>query len=108
MTQTFTIRTLPQFKTLSENTDVSYMKPIWTSMEMNVNHNVTFSFFLDRLLVQLDETEKAFGRFWSKHHQKLNQWLQLQHFEHNFCEVLFSYLIELPFMFSDLWFSLLP
>ncbi|CAN0525313.1 unnamed protein product [Rangifer tarandus platyrhynchus] len=42
---------------------------------------------VERLLVQLDETEKAFSQFWSEHHLKLNQYLQLQHFEHNFCEV---------------------
>uniref|UniRef100_G1PVW7 MCF.2 cell line derived transforming sequence-like 2 n=1 Tax=Myotis lucifugus TaxID=59463 RepID=G1PVW7_MYOLU len=42
---------------------------------------------MERLLVQLDDTEKAFSRFWSKHHLKLSQCLQLQHFEHNFCEV---------------------
>ncbi|XP_058412236.1 probable guanine nucleotide exchange factor MCF2L2 isoform X3 [Diceros bicornis minor] len=42
---------------------------------------------IKRLLVQLDETEKAFSQFWSKHYLKLNQCLQLQHFEHNFCEV---------------------
>jgi len=42
---------------------------------------------MERLLVQLDETEKAFSQFWSKHHLKLSQCLQLQHFEHNFCEV---------------------
>lgn len=73
-------------------------KSIQTPVEMNINNNVTFSFFLDRLLGQLDETEKAFSQFWSKHHLKLNQCLQLQHFEYNFCEVLFSCLIELPFM----------
>ncbi|KAG8516054.1 putative guanine nucleotide exchange factor MCF2L2 [Galemys pyrenaicus] len=42
---------------------------------------------MERLLVQLNETEKAFSQFWSEHHLKLNQCLQLQHFEHNFCEV---------------------
>ncbi|XP_075859723.1 putative guanine nucleotide exchange factor MCF2L2 isoform X1 [Microcebus murinus] len=42
---------------------------------------------MERLLVQLDETEKAFSQFWSEHHLKLNQCLQLQHFEHNFCKV---------------------
>uniref|UniRef100_A0A671G9X1 MCF.2 cell line derived transforming sequence-like 2 n=1 Tax=Rhinolophus ferrumequinum TaxID=59479 RepID=A0A671G9X1_RHIFE len=41
---------------------------------------------MERLLGQLDETEKAFSQFWSKHHLKLNQCLQLQHFEYNFCE----------------------
>uniref|UniRef100_A0A5F8HGD2 MCF.2 cell line derived transforming sequence-like 2 n=1 Tax=Monodelphis domestica TaxID=13616 RepID=A0A5F8HGD2_MONDO len=39
------------------------------------------------LLAQLDETEKAFDQFWTKHHLKLNQCLQLRHFEHNFREV---------------------
>ncbi|XP_032262976.1 putative guanine nucleotide exchange factor MCF2L2 isoform X1 [Halichoerus grypus] len=42
---------------------------------------------MERLLLQLDETEKAFNQFWSEHHLKLNQCLQLQHFEHNFYEV---------------------
>ncbi|XP_054980203.1 probable guanine nucleotide exchange factor MCF2L2 isoform X2 [Sorex araneus] len=42
---------------------------------------------MERLLVQLDETDKAFSQFWFEHHLKLNQCLQLQHFEHNFCEV---------------------
>ncbi|XP_045150971.1 probable guanine nucleotide exchange factor MCF2L2 isoform X1 [Echinops telfairi] len=42
---------------------------------------------MGRLLVQLDETEKAFNRFWAEHHLKLNQCLQLQRFEHRFCEV---------------------
>ncbi|XP_044800208.2 probable guanine nucleotide exchange factor MCF2L2 isoform X2 [Bubalus bubalis] len=42
---------------------------------------------MERLLVQLDETQKAFSQFWSEHHLKLNQYLQLQHFEHSFCEV---------------------
>ncbi|XP_049631557.1 probable guanine nucleotide exchange factor MCF2L2 [Suncus etruscus] len=42
---------------------------------------------MERLLVQLDQTEKAFSQFWFQHHLKLNQCLQLQHFEHNFCEV---------------------
>uniref|UniRef100_H0WGX8 MCF.2 cell line derived transforming sequence-like 2 n=1 Tax=Otolemur garnettii TaxID=30611 RepID=H0WGX8_OTOGA len=42
---------------------------------------------MERLLVQLDETEKAFSQFWFEHHEKLNQCLQLQHFEHNFCKV---------------------
>ncbi|XP_061270592.1 probable guanine nucleotide exchange factor MCF2L2 isoform X1 [Bos javanicus] len=42
---------------------------------------------MERLLVQLDETQKAFSQFWSEHHLKFNQYLQLQHFEHSFCEV---------------------
>ncbi|XP_022364795.1 probable guanine nucleotide exchange factor MCF2L2 isoform X3 [Enhydra lutris kenyoni] len=41
---------------------------------------------MERLLLQLDETERAFNQFWSEHHLKLNQCLQLQHFERNFYE----------------------
>ncbi|NXI38551.1 MF2L2 factor, partial [Galbula dea] len=42
---------------------------------------------VERLLAQLDETEKAFDQFWTKHHLKLEQCLQLRHFEHEFREV---------------------
>ncbi|XP_068261863.1 probable guanine nucleotide exchange factor MCF2L2 [Nyctibius grandis] len=42
---------------------------------------------VERLLAQLDETEKAFDQFWTKHHLKLEQCLQLRHFEHDFREV---------------------
>uniref|UniRef100_A0A8B9XKX8 MCF.2 cell line derived transforming sequence like n=1 Tax=Bos mutus grunniens TaxID=30521 RepID=A0A8B9XKX8_BOSMU len=34
-----------------------------------------------RLLAQLNETEAAFDEFWAKHQQKLEQCLQLRHFE---------------------------
>ncbi|NXG64401.1 MCF2L factor, partial [Hemiprocne comata] len=43
---------------------------------------------VERLLAQLDETEKAFDQFWTKHHLKLEQCLQLRHFEHDFREVV--------------------
>ncbi|XP_037695626.1 probable guanine nucleotide exchange factor MCF2L2 isoform X5 [Choloepus didactylus] len=57
-----------------------------------------------RLLVQLDETERAFSQFWSEHHLKLNQCLQLQHFEHNFCEVKLALenLLEEQVEFTDI------
>ncbi|XP_042089835.1 probable guanine nucleotide exchange factor MCF2L2 isoform X2 [Ovis aries] len=55
-----------------------------SKLSLNEVENVTT---MERLLVQLDETEKAFSQFWSEHHLKLNQYLQLQHFEHSFCEV---------------------
>ncbi|XP_056133920.1 guanine nucleotide exchange factor DBS isoform X2 [Lampris incognitus] len=42
---------------------------------------------VERLLAQLDETENAFEQFWSKHHLKLEQCLQLRHFEQDFREV---------------------
>lgn len=45
---------------------------------------------VERLMAQLDETENAFEQFWSKHHLKLEQCLQLRHFEHDFREVKVS------------------
>lgn len=57
-----------------------------------------------RLLAQLDETENAFEQFWSKHHLKLEQCLQLRHFEQDFREVkyvLLSAWLSLP---CSLWF----
>lgn len=40
-----------------------------------------------RLLAQLEETENALEQFWSRHHLKLEQCLQLRHFEQDFREV---------------------
>ncbi|KAL4630759.1 guanine nucleotide exchange factor DBS-like isoform X1 [Arapaima gigas] len=45
---------------------------------------------VERLLAQLDETEDAFEQFWSKHHLKLEQCLQLRHFEQDFRDVKVS------------------
>uniref|UniRef100_A0A8C3ACE3 MCF.2 cell line derived transforming sequence like n=1 Tax=Cyclopterus lumpus TaxID=8103 RepID=A0A8C3ACE3_CYCLU len=42
---------------------------------------------VQRLLSQLDETERAFDEFWLRHQTKLEQCLQLRHFEHNYREV---------------------
>nr|XP_033803934.1 guanine nucleotide exchange factor DBS isoform X4 [Geotrypetes seraphini] len=42
---------------------------------------------VERLLAQLNETETAFGEFWAKHQQKLEQCLQLRNFELTFREV---------------------
>ncbi|XP_055985770.1 guanine nucleotide exchange factor DBS isoform X2 [Sorex fumeus] len=42
---------------------------------------------VQRLLAQLDETEAAFDEFWTRHQQKLEQCLQLRHFEQDFREV---------------------
>ncbi|XP_056279640.1 guanine nucleotide exchange factor DBS isoform X4 [Pseudoliparis swirei] len=42
---------------------------------------------VQRLLSQLDETERAFDEFWVRHQTKLEQCLQLRHFEHNYREV---------------------
>lgn len=48
-----------------------------------------------RLLSQLDETERAFDEFWVRHQTKLQQCLQLRHFEHNYREVSLLALSEL-------------
>ncbi|XP_044055547.1 guanine nucleotide exchange factor DBS isoform X3 [Siniperca chuatsi] len=45
---------------------------------------------VERLLAQLNETENAFEQFWCKHHLKLEQCLQLRHFEQDFREVKVS------------------
>ncbi|KAM8903532.1 guanine nucleotide exchange factor DBS isoform 5-T5 [Spinachia spinachia] len=42
---------------------------------------------VQRLLGQLDETETAFDDFWERHRTKLEQCLQLRHFEQHFREV---------------------
>ncbi|NXN98232.1 MCF2L factor, partial [Rhinopomastus cyanomelas] len=59
---------------------------------------------VERLLAQLDETEKAFDQFWTKHHLKLEQCLQLRHFEHDFREVKLTLdnLMETQSGFADI------
>ncbi|XP_072302480.1 guanine nucleotide exchange factor DBS-like isoform X2 [Eucyclogobius newberryi] len=42
---------------------------------------------VQRLLGQLDETETAFDDFWERHRTKLEQCLQLRHFELNFRQI---------------------
>ncbi|XP_041115419.1 guanine nucleotide exchange factor DBS-like isoform X3 [Polyodon spathula] len=42
---------------------------------------------VERLLGQLNETETAFDEFWDKHQSKLEQCLQLRHFEQSFREI---------------------
>uniref|UniRef100_A0A3Q4AS34 Uncharacterized protein n=1 Tax=Mola mola TaxID=94237 RepID=A0A3Q4AS34_MOLML len=42
---------------------------------------------VQRLMGQLNDTETAFDDFWERHCTKLEQCLQLRHFEHNFREV---------------------
>ncbi|XP_078472736.1 guanine nucleotide exchange factor DBS-like [Lampetra planeri] len=42
---------------------------------------------VQRLLTQLYETEAAFDEFWEKHHLKLQQCLDIRHFQEEFTEV---------------------
>jgi len=44
-------------------------------------------FCTDRLLVQLDETAVNFDTFWMSHRHRLEQCLQLRHFEEQFKQV---------------------
>ncbi|RXM28260.1 Guanine nucleotide exchange factor DBS [Acipenser ruthenus] len=59
---------------------------------------------VERLLAQLDETENAFEQFWAKHHLKLEQCLQLRHFEQDFREVKLALdsLVETLAAFTDI------
>ncbi|XP_029700939.1 guanine nucleotide exchange factor DBS-like isoform X2 [Takifugu rubripes] len=62
---------------------------------------------VQRLLSQLDETERAFDEFWMRHQTKLEQCLQLRHFEHNYTEVrtLLEQVSEKLMTFSEVGIS---
>ncbi|XP_068137198.1 probable guanine nucleotide exchange factor MCF2L2 isoform X2 [Hyperolius riggenbachi] len=59
---------------------------------------------VERLLAQLDETEKAFDQFWNRHQLKLEQCLQLRHFEYDFRELKLTLdgLMETQAAFTDI------
>ncbi|VDD93195.1 unnamed protein product [Enterobius vermicularis] len=44
-------------------------------------HNVTA---IERMLIQLEETERSFDAFWARHEKRLMQCLQLRRFEDSF------------------------
>ncbi|XP_069753200.1 guanine nucleotide exchange factor DBS [Narcine bancroftii] len=78
-------------------------------LNKNPNHKLNFDELenlatVERLLIQLDETENAFDQFWSKHHLKLEQCLQLRHFEQDFREVkiILDCLMEEQAAFTDI------
>uniref|UniRef100_A0A674NC17 MCF.2 cell line derived transforming sequence like n=1 Tax=Takifugu rubripes TaxID=31033 RepID=A0A674NC17_TAKRU len=57
-------------------------EPLRTDPEYNMTHDdVENLATVQRLLGQLDETETAFDDFWERHCTKLEQCLQLRHFE---------------------------
>ncbi|XP_029695945.1 guanine nucleotide exchange factor DBS-like isoform X2 [Takifugu rubripes] len=63
-------------------------EPLRTDPEYNMTHDdVENLATVQRLLGQLDETETAFDDFWERHCTKLEQCLQLRHFELQFREV---------------------
>ncbi|KAK6766513.1 hypothetical protein RB195_026048 [Necator americanus] len=51
-------------------------------------HNVTA---IERMLVQLEETERSFDAFWSKHEKRLMNCFQLRQFEENFRKLQSSF-----------------
>ncbi|XP_053162908.1 guanine nucleotide exchange factor DBS isoform X4 [Hemicordylus capensis] len=66
----------------------SIRKPVLDNPEYRMNPDqIENQITVERLLAQLNETETAFDDFWSKHHQKLEQCLQLRHFELDFKEI---------------------
>ncbi|XP_016151145.1 guanine nucleotide exchange factor DBS-like [Sinocyclocheilus grahami] len=66
----------------------SINEPLVKDPDYTMNHDELENLAtVQRLLGQLDETETAFDDFWDKHQTKLEQCLQLRHFEENFREV---------------------
>ncbi|KAM5313220.1 guanine nucleotide exchange factor DBS isoform 4-T4 [Glossophaga mutica] len=66
----------------------SIREPLAKSPEQSLNQDqLDNQTTVQRLLAQLNETEAAFDEFWAKHQQKLEQCLQLRHFEQDFREV---------------------
>ncbi|XP_038576800.1 guanine nucleotide exchange factor DBS isoform X2 [Micropterus salmoides] len=66
----------------------SINEPVVRNPDHNMNQDEMENMAtVQRLLSQLDETERAFDEFWVRHQTKLEQCLQLRHFEHNFREV---------------------
>ncbi|XP_062420988.1 guanine nucleotide exchange factor DBS-like isoform X3 [Pungitius pungitius] len=65
----------------------SINEPVVRDPDYNMNQDELENLAtVQRLLSQLDETERAFDEFWVRHQTKLQQCLQLRHFEHNYRE----------------------
>ncbi|XP_049425919.1 guanine nucleotide exchange factor DBS isoform X1 [Epinephelus fuscoguttatus] len=63
-------------------------EPLQTDPEYSMTYDEVENLAtVQRLLGQLDETETAFDDFWERHRTKLEQCLQLRHFEKHFREV---------------------
>lgn len=58
-------------------------------------------FIFVRLLIQLDETSSNFETFWTNHKRRLEQCLQLRHFEEQFKQV--SHQSALPLINGDFY-----
>uniref|UniRef100_A0A3B3WGX9 Mcf.2 cell line derived transforming sequence-like b n=1 Tax=Poecilia mexicana TaxID=48701 RepID=A0A3B3WGX9_9TELE len=64
----------------------SINEPVMRDPDHNMNQDELENLATVQLLSQLDETERAFDEFWVRHQTKLEQCLQLRHFEHNYRE----------------------
>ncbi|XP_054626261.1 guanine nucleotide exchange factor DBS isoform X3 [Dunckerocampus dactyliophorus] len=63
-------------------------EPLRTDPDYSMTHDELDNLAtVQRLLGQLDETKTAFDDFWERHRAKLEQCLQLRHFEQHFREV---------------------
>ncbi|XP_015238794.1 PREDICTED: guanine nucleotide exchange factor DBS-like isoform X6 [Cyprinodon variegatus] len=76
---------LDQGSRLLENINEPVMRDPDHNMNQDELENLAT---VQRLLSQLDETERAFDEFWVRHQTKLEQCLQLRHFEQNYREVI--------------------
>ncbi|XP_061696662.1 guanine nucleotide exchange factor DBS-like isoform X2 [Syngnathoides biaculeatus] len=86
----------------------SINEPLVRNPEHRMNHDELENLAtVQRLLSQLDETERAFDEFWGKHRAKLEQCLQLRHFEDDHKEVrlLLDQLSEKLAAFSEVGIS---
>ncbi|XP_037542487.1 guanine nucleotide exchange factor DBS [Nematolebias whitei] len=86
----------------------SINEPIMRDPDHNMNQDELENLAtVQRLLSQLDETERAFDEFWVRHQTKLQQCLQLRHFELNHREVraLLDQVSEKLGLFSEVGIS---
>lgn len=73
-------------------TSFIFPSELWLDLTLS---SLLFLLLHIRLLSQLDETERAFDEFWVRHQTKLEQCLQLRHFEHNYREVSWTFFFYL-------------
>ncbi|XP_057708460.1 guanine nucleotide exchange factor DBS-like isoform X2 [Corythoichthys intestinalis] len=86
----------------------SINEPLMHNPDHNMNQDELENLAtVQRLLSQLDETETAFDEFWAKHRTKLEQCLQLRHFEDDYKELrlLLDQLTEKLDTFSEVGIS---
>ncbi|XP_061735317.1 guanine nucleotide exchange factor DBS-like isoform X5 [Nerophis ophidion] len=86
----------------------SINEPVMQNPDHNMNQDELENLAtVQRLLSQVDETEIAFDEFWGKHRSKLEQCLQLRHFEDNYKEVrvLLDQVLEKVSTFSEVGIS---